>query len=208
MRSSICEACARVPRVEPQTNDRWPARDHGQTLTTVGRSRGSLVRDEGCDGSAGRGETRRAPAQQRAARRRAGRAAPGAKAARPATAGRGANGIRAADAAMGGRAGNQDLPKMRWPDAAGGLDLAEVRFVPRVALRQLQGKGHGPVAAVQGTPEANPRPGRGAAADASRPLRSHTRAGAARSAANRGPHRSGADTTAPPLPPGPAPVAG
>ena len=174
------------------------------------RSRGSLVRDEGCDGSAGRGEAGRAPAQQREARRRAGRAAPGAKAAGPTTSGRGANGIRAADAAMGRRAGKQDLPEVRWPDATGGLDLAEVRFVPRVALRQLQGQGYGAVAAVQGTPEAHPRPGRSAAATTttSHPPRWRTRAGAARSRTNRGPHRSGADTTTPPLPPDPSPVAG
>ncbi len=138
-----------------------------------------------------------APEAQRRGRRRRG----------PTTAGRGANGIRAGRR-RDGRAepGTKICRKCGGRMHAGGLDLAEVRFVPRVALRQLQGKGHGAVAAVQGTPEANPRPGRGAAAATSRPLRSHTRAGAARSAANRGPHRNGADTTAPPLPPGPAPV--
>jgi hypothetical protein len=168
--------------------------------------RGGSVRDEGCDGSAGRGKNRRAPAQEREARRCAGGAAPGAPASRATTAGVDPAATRAGDSAVGCRAGGQDLSEMRWPDACGGLDLAEVRVVPRVALCQLQRKGHGALVAVQGTAEADARPRRSAArCRASRRLGSGAHDAAACPAITREPRRY---REAPPGPPCPAPLRG
>lgn len=88
MRSSIYEACAHVPRVEPQTNDRWPARDHGQTLTTAGGPEGrwSGMRGAMDQPGGGKPDARQpnsekpggAPDAQRRGRRRRGRRPPDA----------------------------------------------------------------------------------------------------------------------------------
>ena len=173
------DLCVRVS-ARPVPMSRVPSRRHmiGRRLPWVGRgslmpfpevpgpshsSAAVLVGDEGCDGSAGRKEDRRASAQQREGWRCVGGAAPGAEAPgrRPPEATR--RNPAPATPRWGAEPGSQDLPEMRWPDASGGLDLAEVRSLPRMALCQLQGKGHGAVAAVQGTAEADPRPGRSAA---------------------------------------------
>jgi len=162
--------------------------------------RGRSAGGAGVAGDDRRSRPRRNP------RRRLRGGAPGAPASRATTAGVDPAATRAGDSAVGCRAGGQDLSEMRWPDACGGLDLAEVRVVPRVALCQLQRKGHGALVAVQGTAEADARPRRSAArCRASRRLGSGAHDAAACPAITREPRRY---REAPPGPPCPAPLRG